>query len=391
MKRIVFLISTLFTCTAAFLFASPEDLETYTLLYNSADTQVEKLRLAQEVVDSEIPESLDFCAMVLDRLLTVYPTIRGNQELDAANKTARLAAQVFGDAAYREGALNLWRVVGVFSEPQVRADALIALGRIGAAEYIPQVVQMLLDLNSRPDHDRLSGERLANGAIIALEHYRDPSGYLPVFFAAVGWYNDWVKNQARSSLPKIMDDPSEPLTSVIKSSTYSYEAKALALQTAENADISGEKKGAIALAAFAEAWRAATANRRYRMELAGIRKSAIRMIGRYGVQDPTAYPLLERSYKEGVDPEEQFAVVATLAALADSSAVRLLSSFLLVINEKLKDGTLTQADERMVRALIPALGATGQAAARPALRAIQAQDWTNVVKRLADEALRQIP
>jgi hypothetical protein len=388
MKRVVFLTSILFV--AAFLFASPEDLETYTLFYNSADTQVEKLRLVQEVVDSEIPEALDFCAMALDRLLTAYPAIRGNQELDAANKTARLAARVLGDSAYREGALNLWRVVEVFSDPQVKADALITLGRLGAVEYIPHVAQTLLDLNSRPDYDRLSGERIANGAIISLEYYRDAAGYLPVFFAAAGWYNDWVRNQARSSLPKIMDDPSEPLTAVIRSSTYSYEAKTLALQTAENADIPGEKKGAIALAAFSEAWRAATTNRRHRLELAGIRKSAIRMIGRYGVRDPAVYPLMERSYKEGVDLEERFAVVAALSALADDDSVRLLSSFLLALNDKLKDGSLTQEDERMVRALIPALGATGQAGARPALRSIQAQDWTNVVKRLADEALQRI-
>jgi hypothetical protein len=388
MKRIIFLISIFLT--VVFLFAAPEDLNIYTLLYNNADTQVEKLRIAQEMVDLEIPESLDFCAMSLDRLLTGYPAIRGNQELDAANKMARLAARVFGDAAYREGAANLWRSVEVFSEPQVKADALIALGRVGAVEYIPQVVQTLLDLNSRPDNDRLAGERIANGAIISLEHYRDPSGYLPVFFAAAGWYNDWVKNQARSSLPKIMDDPSEPLTLVMGSPSYSYEAKALALQTAENADIPGEKKGAIALAAYSDAWRAATANRRYRLELAEIRKAAIRMIGRYGVRDPAVYPLLERSYKEGVD-QEQFAVVATLAALADDDSVRLLSSFLLAINEKLKDGSMTPEDERMIRALIPALGATGQPGARPALRSIQAQDWTNVVKRLAEDALRQIP
>jgi hypothetical protein len=280
--------------------------------------------------------------------------------------------------------------VEIFTDPEVKADALIALGKVGAVEYLPQVVQLLADLNARPAQNRLSGERIAYGAIVSLENYRDASGYLPVFFAATGWYDDWVKNQAKASLPRILDNPAEPLLSVIRSPGYPYETKALALQTLEDSGISNDEKSAAGTAALSEAWRAATSNRRYRMELAGIRKAAIRMISRYGAQDPAVYPLLERSYKEGVDPEEQFAAITALTALATDDSVRLLSSFVLAINEKLKDGSLTQADERIIRSLIPALGATGRPNARPALRAVQSLDWTNAVKRLADEALQKI-
>jgi hypothetical protein len=389
MKRTLFFTLSFFAVLS--LFASPEELETYTLLYNSADTFVEKLDLTREVVDSKIPESIDFCAMALDRLLTIYPTIRGNQELDAANKTARLVAEVFGEQQYRAGGTNLWRTVEIFSDPEVKADALIAMGRVGAVEYLPQVIQLLSDLNARPAQDRLSGERIAYGAVVSLENYRDPSGYLPVFFTSTGWYNDWVKTQARASLLKITDDPSELLSSVIRSSAYPYETKTLALQTAENAEITNDKKAAVALAALSEAWRSVTAAPRSRMELAGIRKTAIRMISRYGTQDAAVYPLLERSYKEGVDLEEQFAAVTALAALATDDSVRLLTAFVLALNDKLKDSSLTQADERMIRTLIPALGATGRPNARPALRSVLAVDWTNTVKRLADEALRKIP
>ena len=59
-------------------------------------------------------------------------------------------------------------------------------------------------------------------------------------------------------------------------------------------------------------------------------------------------------------------------------------------NIRLQRGLMTQADERMVRAVIPALGATGRPIARPALNSVLSMDWTNAVKNLASQALRSI-
>jgi HEAT repeat protein len=99
---------------------------------------------------------------------------------------------------------------------------------------------------------------------------------------------------------------------------------------------------------------------------------------------------LEHSYKRGADEEEKLGAVATLSALASEDSVRLLSSFLRDINEKFRVGDITQADERLVRAVIPALGATHSVNAIPALIEVQARDWTSAVHRLVANALKNI-
>jgi HEAT repeat protein len=364
----------------------------YTRLYNLSTSGADRLGIIQQVSESNISDSDEFYAMALERLLGSYPTLSGSTELGFADEIARRLAELLGDAKYVSAAGNLWRVATVFSNPLVRGDAIVALGKMEAAALLPQVVKVLTDLNETPTADRLGGEQVAFSAIVALESYKDPSGYLPVFFASAdsAWYSERVKNRARVAFPRILEDPSEPLTQVIQSPAYPYVIKYTALQAIENAGITDDKKGAFALAAFGEAWRASTNDRQQRMILINIRKRSIDMIRRYKTTDAAVYPLLERSYREGVDEEEKLGTIAALSALASEDSVRLLGTFLTAINTKLQDGSLTQGDERLIRALIPALGNTGRPDAAPPLRTVLTVDWTNRVKIIAREALQKL-
>jgi hypothetical protein len=380
---------------AVYGFSQSEELALFANLYNNADTVASQLLILQEVRDASISGSGDFYAAALSRLLSEYPNVRAINERNAADESARLlvsALEAEGNAAVGG---DLWRVVETFSNPLIKADALIALGRLGAAAYIPQVVQILSDLNSRPPADRatqIQNERIAYGAILSLENFRDPAGYLPVFLASAGWYSERVKNQASVSLSLIMEDPSEQLGFVIRSSAYPYDVKYLALRTAERSGISNGSKSAIALAAYSEGWRGSTNDARLRTELATMRKLAVNMIRRYGAGDAAVYPLLDRSYKNGFDMQEKLDTVSALSALATEDAAKLLADYLLELHNKRQSNTLTADDERMVRAVIPALGATRQpSVGRPALSLIQQSPaWTNAVKNAAAEALRNI-
>ncbi len=82
--------------------------------------------------------------------------------------------------------------------------------------------------------------------------------------------------------------------------------------------------------------------------------------------------------------------MAALAAIGSDEAARALVSFLNILNGKRKDDRVTQEDERLVRAVIPALGATGKPIGRPVLRLVGNLDWTNAVKVLATEALKKL-
>ncbi|MDR2500981.1 MAG: hypothetical protein LBD37_07885 [Treponema sp.] len=379
----------LFVSAGALLFGASEELERYTAAYQNAATTTAKLAVVRQVADAGIAEAAGFYALALERLVADYPNIRTGQELEikAANTMARLLAEQLGNAQYRDAARNLWRAEQSFPDSLVKADMLIALGKAGAVEFLPQVVKVLQDLNLRPPQDPLEGERVAYGAIIALENYKDASGYLPVFFASTGWYSDRIKNQAKASLPRILEDPTEPLSSVVKSPGYPHGVKYLALQTQEESWVSNDKKAFIAAAALQEGWKASTSDVRQRGDLGGMRKLALDMLRRYGTAGQPVYPLMERSYQEGIDAQEKYAAVTALASLKTDEAVGLLNEFLLGLNGKLKNGVLKPADEQMVRTLIPALGATGNPKAAESLETIQNLDWTHTVKMLAVDAL----
>ncbi|GAB1481920.1 hypothetical protein MASR2M78_07350 [Treponema sp.] len=384
------LIAILLLGATVFGFAS-EELDIYTRLYKDSSTPAERLGLLKSVAESNLEGAGSLYAEALAQLLREQPTLRSSAERETADSLARLLSKLLGEAKYTAAAEDLWRLVQNFSNPLVKSDALIAIGRTRSDDLLEEVSRTLSDLNLKPTPDPEAGEKVAYGAILALEKYRKPEGYLPVFFASTGWYGRRVRDQASASLPLILEDPSEPLASIIQSSGYVYSTKLLALQTAENSNAPSAGKAAVALAGLSEGWRSASNDVKDRLQLASMRKLAINMFIRYRSDDPAVIPLLERSYKDGIDMEEKLGAVTALSVNGSDEAARSLSSFLVALNGKRKDNVINQEDERMVRALIPALGATGKAIARPALRTVDILDWTNAVKVLAIEALKKLP
>jgi tetratricopeptide (TPR) repeat protein len=265
---------------------------------------------------------------------------------------------------------------------------LIALGRIRSEAHLELVIKLLEDLNINPVADREKGEKIAYGAIQSLEKYRNIAGYSPVFFAASAWYSRRVKDQAIATLPYIVDDPSEAISAIIKSGNY--DIKLLGLQKENESKASPTAKSGVALLALSEAWKAATNDVKERITLSRIRKMAIEMLVKYGSSTPEAVPLLERCYKEGIDMEEKLGAVTALSLNKSEEAAQALSSFLLNMNTKRRANDIKQEDERMVRALIPALGAQGSPKGRIALQQVELTDWTNAVKVLAAEALKKL-
>ena len=368
-----------------------QDLDFYTQQFDSMDTLQDQFGIVRSVAEEDSGAG-EFYAHALDRLLSEYPNISASAitERKTADDMAKLLCQKLGETEYTEAGLNLWRVVESFFDPLVKVEALRALGKVQATDLLPQVVQLLTDINNAPSEDRLNQEQVAFGAVESLESYKDSSGYLPVFFAATGWYSDRVKQRARQALPNIMDNPTDPLVSVIKSSSYNNSVKYAALEVLEASDVTAQQKASGAVASLTEVWRVSTSQVGQRSILTSNRKLALSMIRRYGTEDTNVYPLLERCYREGADEEEQIAALAALSALATDDSARRLSAFLADMNERLRRGTLTREDERMVRVIIPALGNTGRPLARVALRSVLNLDWTGAVQRLAQDALKKI-
>ena len=385
MKR--FSLSAAFFALAAVLFAS-EELDMYAMMYRSSASMQERFAVLRNVAEAKLPDAGSLYAEALAQLLLEQPNLRATAERDAADASARLLAGLLGELKYAGAANNLWRVVENFDNPLVKADALIALGQTRSPELFPFVLRTLSDLNLRPSADPEASEKIAYGAVIAMEKYRDITGYAPVFFASTGWYSRRVKDQADRTLPLIADDPSEALTGIIRSG--GYDVKLLALEKENASKASAEAKAGVALVGLEEGWKAATNDVKDRVVLSRLRKLAIDMLAKSGVSTPAAAPLLERSYKEGLDTEERIAAVTALSKNRSDEAGKVLSAFLMALNAKRRDNNITQEDERIVRVVIPAIGVQGSPFGKIALQAVEFQDWTNVVKVLANDALKKL-
>jgi len=389
MKKFI-VICILMISAAVWGFAASEDVDVYAYLYNTAVTNSSQLDILQNMSEARLSGAGDFYAKALRKLLSEYKNIKDVTQRNAADEQAILLSTMLGSEKYSSAASDLWLVVDGFSSPLVKAEALMALGKIRATAYLPQVIRVLESLNTQPTSDRLNGERIAFGAIIALEKYQDPSGYLPVFFASIGWYSDRIKSQALKSLPLIAKDPVPYMLQVIKGAGYDYPTKFAALKTIEASKVDSKDKASVAVAAYNEGWRGSSSDVQLKLILTDMRKMAIKMINRYKTTDESVYPLLDRSYMNGYDVQEKLEAVAALASLGTDDSAKLLSKYLDELNAKRLNDNIKQEDEQMVRAIIPAVGQAGRVLSRKSLISVGASGWPPAVKKLADDAMKKL-
>ena len=394
MKRLFFIF--LLSIFGGILFAQSVELAFYTEAYNHSQTIREQLVFVRNIADGNYPGSEDFFARALDRLMRMFPDITERSEMDAADSIALIVANRLGEARHTPSALSLLNMVNSFANSHVRAEALMAIGKIGDMAFFPHVRQLLLDLNTRPQSDRTTrdnAENTASGAIISLGHFGAPEGYMPVFLAYTGWYAQRVRNLAAATMSELMSDPTEPLIEVITATGFSYDIKHSALRASEMSDSTDENKARVAVAALAEGWKHQVTEVRQRQELAQMRKLALTMLRRYGTEDNSVYPLLDRSFNNG-DMDEKLVTLHVLNTLPTPDSARLLSGYLRNIHQRRLNNTLTSQDEQLVRVIIPALGNVGsmdRAASRPILLLIRnAPNWQSTIQRLATDALDRI-
>jgi hypothetical protein len=396
MKRIVILLVLLgFVAFAAF--AASEDAETYKYMYDFASTHSAQLSILKSMAEENFSDMGEFYAKALRNLLYNHQNIGiiESNELHSANELAMLLSRLLGEENYTDAAPSLWRVVETFIDPNVKAGAIMALGKMQATNYLPHIVRILSNFNVNVPPGEIEIEAaqfVAYASIIALERYKDPSGYIPVFIASLSrsWYNQRVREQAKKSLSGITDDPTPFIIELMQGAGYDNDTKLNIIQGIEATDIASEKKSEIAVAALSAGWLASSNNVPQRATLSTIRIEAMKLIYQYKTNDESVYPLLKRSYSEGYGTTERKEAIYALTAMGTDEAVQILSGFLMDLNDRRQRNIITPDDEDMARAVIISLGAAKNPTGRPALRVVRALEWTNYIKELAQRALNSI-
>jgi len=440
MKRTI-IVMMIFVFAGMVLFAQSEEIATWSKLLLEAETLDDQLAYVTAVSSDSLEGAEEFYAQALRRLVHDYPSIHGVVNKTRADDMAHILLPLLGDAKYAPAAPDIWTVEVSFDNPLIKADALTALGKISDKDFLPGVIQILKDINARPQSDAMLTERyerIVGGAVSSLQSYEGLEDserdlvYETLFFTNGGWYSAATRRKASAAMHAILEDPSGVFTHIIKSPALSgvpvgvpsLEIKLQALRACDASDSPPEGKAAVALAALTEGWKDIISRGDLHINNVRIalRKLALDMLKRYGVGEDggiievfqyqpgefysdVAWPGvaqedrdtseelcedLRNSFFRG-DMDEKKAVIQVLGALGTKDAARLLLYFMEDVHRRrIRDGNVT-SDEELARQLIPTLGKVGRPEGKPVLTLVEySVRWTPPVRALAKNALQEI-
>ena len=390
------------------IFAQGVDLSYYTEEYNKPDaTFVERLEVLEAVRDANLSDVGEFYHNALKLMITKLPDIATRPEREAAEASIRILCEGIGAEMYSAAAPELWHVVQFFdvirdvNSGLVMQDALEALGRVGAKEFVPHIALRLDNFNTDQTSDvetKRRYQRAVVGTISALEALHDIAGFTPIFFASIGWYDPAIKAIASAALPNIVEDPGEVISAIIRNPdnppSVKYEVWREILRTRAPAS----SKAKVAAVALATGWNYSTAIPNYQRNLREMRMSAIDTIRMYGVEDNSVYANLEKSYSNNfINTVPQYdeirKTVDALSVIKTDEAVNLLLKFLRELHDRRRSGPWGNKERQIIQLVIPAIGATKTQSAevRLLLTTIQrSSDYTGTEQGWARNALREM-
>ena len=366
-----------------------------------------RLHVLELVRDANLTGIGEFYHNALRALLSRVPDIRNRDEWVAVENSARILAQGLGAEQHIEAAPELWTLAQTFDVIRdvnaglVMQDALIALGQVGATDFVPHIALRLENFNTDITSDPETRRRVQRGvvgAINALEALREPAGFRPVFFASIGWYEVAIRAMASVALPNIMEDPGEIISAIIRDPSNNPRTKYEAWREMLRTNAPDSSKASVAAVALATGWNHSTSVPDNQRLLRDMRVSAIDTIRTLGVADSSVYVNLARSYNNSFitaspDYDEIRRALGALSAARSEEGTAHLVSFLRELNLRRRSGPWTNRERQVLQMLIPALGATGiqSAEAIQLLSTIQrSSDYTVAEQGWARDALRAL-
>jgi len=385
-----------------------QDMSYYTqVFYRAGASFADRLELLKTLQNANLTGIGEWYHDALKFLLLRNPDIRTNADREAAEDSARIVCRGLAAERYIQAAPDLWQLV-LFADTIrgvnngiLMQDALIALGQIGATDFVPHIALRLDNYNTAITSDPESRRRIQRGVvgcINALEALHDPNGFVPVFFASIGWYDQSIRTIANDALVNIMDDPGEIISGIIRNSNNPPSVKYAAWQEMLRTRAPNDSKAAAAAAALATGWNYSSGDPNSQRVLREMRMSAIDTIRQLGVSDDSVYADLQKSYSNNYisttpNYDEIRRVLSTLSALKTDEAVELLVGFLSELNGRRQFGPWGNKERDIFTWLVPSLGATRTQSveARAILTAIQGSSfYTSAEQTLARDAVREL-
>lgn len=315
-------------------------------------------------------------------------------EINAKRDLTKLLVQELGDLRNLEAAPQVFKTYDEVQDPILKGEAVLSLGKMRAVEFAPDLARQLTIFNFQPKPDEArKNEIIAYSLVQALEIMRSPEGFEPVFFASIGWYSgkSQVKEIARKALKNIVDDPTDSLVKILKSST-DLVMKLRALEAADESKASVDNKAKVALAALDDGVTVKPKDTVQSTQLADLRKKAIQMLIVGQNKAPEAVANLVAAIKLNYDDNEFVSIYKALGINASKPAVDYLIAQIKFYNTRQQSQVNTTTDERRIKSIVQALALTKNPEAKSVLLEMKYANYTpGMIREFVDPALKAIP
>lgn len=389
MKRFMCLVLAIMAMAAPLAFAS-EETEVYRQIYKDAGSLQQKYSAVLNLVGLGDRSVAPILSDALADLLQRQSSYAAGTDKEIFADMVKVLCKALGDYKYDDAATSLWAVVQQLRDPLARAEALIALGKIHATDYVDRIALMLRDLDIAPGPDKLADEQVAYGCILALEKFRDVRGFMPVFYATDAWYTQRVRQQAERSLANIAADPTDPIMELIRTETAPRKLLALNYNASSKAPV--ERKVEAALLALRVAESSGPRDKAEAKALSEVRKLALRSLIAFKSTKAEGVPLAVFAYSNGFDDEERLLALQSLGVNATDAAATALRDIILKLDADQKAGITDDTRNRMVKAAIENGALTKNHILWAALVAVSSNErWSGGILLAAQTALKEIP
>lgn len=365
-----------------------EAADVWSILYNRSKTYEQRYEIMLNIAELEDRDMAPFLSSALNDLILTWRNPVNSNQLTLHNQLMELIVEQLGSLKARDSADYLFTVVKETEEPFLKREALIALGKVGGKTYVDEIAMLLRNLNFGPAKAAQAEEVVAYGCIAALERFKEPIGYEPVFFASIGWYTDRIKSKAGRALEVILADPSEVLGNIIKNDSI-FKVKLQALNQEEKSNAPTEKKIAVATIAMDQGLVNVGQTVIEQQTLQNLRIKAIEMLTILKFDSIRAISLMEEILYKNYDINEKLSAIQALGFCPKTEAAETLAKFLAELNERQESGLLDK-DNRIVISTIRALGSTKNKLAHPELLRVKYAGYGFGVVRAAEEAIKKL-
>jgi len=372
MKRLLFVLILCFAGMTAF--TQSLDVSYFRKDYLRADgTFEERLRVLESVRDARLTGVGAFYNEALKFLLSRGADLTNKQDRAIAEQSAVIICEGLAEEKVAAAAADLWQTVVFFdvardnNEGFAMQAALDALGKIGAKDYTPHVVQRLNFFNTQTFSDvetRRRVQRAVTGCVRALESFHQLDGYKPVFFVFIGSYDKAIQDIAANTLPNIVDDPGEVIAAIIRDPSNNPRVKYDAWKEMLRTRASGASKSNVAAVALSTGWNYSTTDLNFQTNLREMRKGALDTIRQFGIPDDSILTSMKKSYDENFvsakpDFDEIRFTLNALSSLKSESSIKLLEKFLEELHARRRSGPWANKERQCFEWVVYAIGATG--------------------------------